>query len=244
MENTAKKYNFDFSNFTLETSLRAKNVWLKITGDKGLVVVIPKGFDSRRIPALIQKEKEWIKRQAERVHQQNLQYQWENSLPDKIHLQSVDEIWNVKYHKASFPEVRLYGDNAGTISLWGDVEDKRKCRLALFLWLKNKTQRRLVPILKRISQETGFSYNRVAIKGQKSIWASCSQKKNINLNFKLMMIPRRLVEYIFLHELCHTVVLNHSRRFWNLVAKWEPRYKEYNKELCSVWRSLPAWVHK
>lgn len=76
-----------------------------------------------------------------------------------------------------------------------------------------------------------FSIKQVRIKRQKSRWGSCSEKGNLNFNFKIVLLPSHLADYIIVHELCHLGEFNHSRNFWNLVSKTIPDYKERRKEL-------------
>jgi predicted metal-dependent hydrolase len=77
----------------------------------------------------------------------------------------------------------------------------------------------------------GYSYNNIRIKKQKTRWGSCSEKKNINFNIKIMFLPQELFDYIIVHELCHLGEFNHSRRFWNLVAKTQPNYIDLKNRL-------------
>ena len=77
----------------------------------------------------------------------------------------------------------------------------------------------LIDRLNYLSQKHGFRYNRVFIKNQKTRWGSCSGINNINLNINLVRLPVELIDYTILHELVHTHVKNHSRRFWNQLDK-------------------------
>jgi predicted metal-dependent hydrolase len=77
----------------------------------------------------------------------------------------------------------------------------------------------------------GFAYNRVSIKNLRSNWGSCSELSNLNFNYKLIHLPEPLAEYIVVHELCHLAELNHSARFWELVARSIPDHKERRKAL-------------
>lgn len=72
----------------------------------------------------------------------------------------------------------------------------------------------------------GFNYNKVIIKNQKTRWGSCSKKGNLNYNYKIALLPDKLVDYIIVHELCHLKEFNHSKKFWSLVEKGLPDYKE------------------
>jgi len=83
----------------------------------------------------------------------------------------------------------------------------------------------------QLNQRYKFAYNRIAIRNQRTVWGSCSQKRNLNFNYKLIFLPPRLADYVIVHELCHLQELNHSRKFWNLVGKTIPNYKELRKDL-------------
>ncbi len=84
------------------------------------------------------------------------------------------------------------------------------------------------------NQFYNFSYHRVAIRNQRRCWGSCTSKGNLNFSYKLLLLPPHLADYIILHELCHLGELNHSPRFWALVAERMPDYKEHMKELRQI----------
>ena len=77
----------------------------------------------------------------------------------------------------------------------------------------------------------GLKFNKINIKNQKTRWGSCSKKGNLNFNYKIALLPERVADYIIVHELCHLKEFNHSRKFWNLVAKMAPDYLEIKNEL-------------
>lgn len=77
----------------------------------------------------------------------------------------------------------------------------------------------------------GFQFGKVNVRDQKTRWGSCARNGNINFNYKILFLPERLRDYIIVHEICHLKEFNHSQRFWNLVSKTLPDYKELRKEL-------------
>ena len=77
----------------------------------------------------------------------------------------------------------------------------------------------------------GFSFNKIYIKNQKTRWGSCSNKQNINLNYKIVFLSQKHQDYIIVHEMCHLKEFNHSRKFWALVEKTLPYYLEIKKGL-------------
>ena len=81
----------------------------------------------------------------------------------------------------------------------------------------------------RLAKRIGFEYNGIRIKNQKTRWGSCSAKRNLNFNLRLMMAPVGAIDSVILHELCHLKYLNHSLPFWNLVATICPDYRYWQQ---------------
>lgn len=97
--------------------------------------------------------------------------------------------------------------------------------------LKQKTRAFVEEKLPHFNKHYQYSWNTVAIRGQKTRWGSCSKKGNLNFNYKIALLPENLADYIVVHELCHLGEFNHSVRFWNLVSQTIPDYKKRRGEL-------------
>ena len=80
----------------------------------------------------------------------------------------------------------------------------------------------------------GFTIGKIAIRDQRSRWGSCSRKGNLNFNYRIALLPPHLADYIVVHELCHLKEFNHSKQFWDLVARTVPDYLACRKALHSV----------
>lgn len=86
--------------------------------------------------------------------------------------------------------------------------------------------------LEELARLYQFSFDKVTIRNSKTRWGSCTSKKNISISLSLMHLPSHLVDYVLLHELCHTVEMNHGERFWLLMDKvTNGRAKAYRREL-------------
>ena len=97
----------------------------------------------------------------------------------------------------------------------------------------NKEEARKI-ILARVAELNkfyGFEYRKIAIRNQSTRWGSCSKNKNLNFNYQLMNVSPEERDYVIVHELCHLVQMNHSPKFWALVAKICPNYKELRHSL-------------
>lgn len=104
--------------------------------------------------------------------------------------------------------------------------------------IKKLAKKVLINFVENISKEIGISFNKLSIKDNVSNWGSCSSRKNINLNYKVIFLPRDLARYIVVHELCHIIHMNHSPNFWNLVEKFIPNYKLLKKILRNKYRNI------
>jgi hypothetical protein len=85
--------------------------------------------------------------------------------------------------------------------------------------LRSEANRTLPRLMLNLAKQHGFNINKITIKGNTSNWGSCSGKKNINLSYQILTLPEHLIHYILLHELCHTVEMNHSEHFWTLLDR-------------------------
>ena len=101
-----------------------------------------------------------------------------------------------------------------TLVMRGATNDVDACQTALKEWLTDKAEERLIPWLKRISDEIGLSYSSVSIRQQQSRWGGCSSRRLISLNAQLLFLPPELVIYVLVHERCHAKHLSHLPRFW------------------------------
>ena len=90
----------------------------------------------------------------------------------------------------------------------------------------------------RYAPGVGVSYGRITVRHQKTRWGSCSGKGNLNFNCLLMLAPETVRDYVVVHELCHLLEMNHTRRFWALVEKNMPDYMESRKWLRTQGKAL------
>ncbi|MFN6991559.1 MAG: M48 family metallopeptidase [Fervidobacterium sp.] len=105
-------------------------------------------------------------------------------------------------------------------------------------WLEKRAKEYLPKRVLELSKTTGLRFKKVIIKDVKSRWGSCSQEGVISLNWRLIKAPFSVIDYVIIHELAHTIEMNHSKTFWRIVEKHEPNWKLYrkwlrnNSELC------------
>lgn len=230
--------------YTIRVSDRARHTRLQLTASDQLIVVIPRRFDRKRVPALVEEHRDWIERARER-REKRLQRQPKQrpvEVPERIVLQALDEIWDVTLRSWERPEVLLEETAAGRLALTAPSGEVRVPVEVLHRWMIHKSKLGLAPMLHALASQHGFHVGKVIVRSQRTRWGSCSRKGTISLNFRLLVLPPDLVRYIMRHELAHLREMNHSPRFWALVESMEPAYRELRGRLRQVERQLPAWL--
>ncbi|MEA5476377.1 SprT family zinc-dependent metalloprotease [Pseudanabaena galeata UHCC 0370] len=239
--------NDDLPAYTVRVSDRAKSVRISLSVEAGLEVVIPADYDHHKVPELIQKKRDWIARNQLKLDQREafFQSQAPHELPDRINLRSLGEEWQIEYQQVSTKSrVIAIQEKKSELKLVvkGNITDIEACKFFLKQWLMQKAEKHLFSWLRKVSTHAKLPYRTTAVRSQKTLWGSCSGNRNISLNYKLLFLEANVVEYVLIHELCHTVHMNHSDKFWKLVSKFEPNYKILDKSLNQAWQIIPAWL--
>jgi predicted metal-dependent hydrolase len=232
------------SDYRILTSPRGRNVCLKISARDGLTVVIPLGFDLDRLPAILEKKRNWIETHLRRFTGFSEAVARAPLIPppDAIELPALGESWRIEYLPTNTRRIGVMMEQPGRLTVYGAVADHDTCRAVLKRWLRRRTREELVPWLALLAEQGGFTFDEVLVRGQKTRWASCSSKGTISLSYKLLFLERRSVRYVLLHELCHTVCMNHSLRFWTLLSRFEPACRAIRRRMRDDWKKVPAWV--
>jgi predicted metal-dependent hydrolase len=230
--------------YRLRVSPRARRVWLRVSPAEGLVVVVPKRFDVARIPGVLAREGAWIRRALARAERQRASVPspspWE--FPREITLPAIGMTWPVSCRPTDAPHVRVAPAAPTGLQVTGQVGDGEACRAALGRWLVRQARIHLLPRLEAVSRRLALRYTRAGVRLQRTRWASCSPDRAISLNGRLLLLPPPLVEYVFVHELCHTLVMNHSKKFWRMVERHCPDYRQLRRDLRAAGKRLPAWA--
>jgi predicted metal-dependent hydrolase len=230
--------------YTIRESARARHVSIKVSLNQEVEVVVPRGFDTRRVPDLLQKRRSWLWQTVLRLEQQTAglaPHHFEEK-PSQIEVRSRQETWQVLYRNTASNRLELTQPAPLTLVLRGDIDSTLACTDLLRQWLTRKARAEFAPWLRELSFDINLPFHRISIRGQKTRWASCSSQKDISLNYKLLFLPPELVHYVFVHELCHTIHMNHSHAFWSLVQEKQPDYEPYRHQIKDGWQYVPQWV--
>lgn len=251
--------------YKVRESKRAKHVSIKISVEGEVEVVVPPRFDRSRLPEILTKRQAWIEKTRARLgrDRSTTSEHWQVEKPDTIlfrwHSNELDdglngnplndddlETWSVGYERVpgdkTFCMPAASGEMTQRIVVRGNIDHLPACQAVLRKWLAYRAKKDLAPWLRQVGFDIGLPCRKISVRGQKTCWASCSTRKDISLNFKLLFLPRPLVHYVLVHELCHTVHMNHSKDFWALVGEKQPDYEWRRKAIKNAWRYVPRWV--
>ena len=227
-------------DYTVKAHPRAKHVKFKVSQRYGLEIVTPKRFNKNEIPELLEKHKTWITKQLVQLAQVK-ESPPDQTLPNEVSLLGINQVWKIDYIKMESKRLQLAERPDYSLVVYGKL-DRKLVINSLLNWTKRKALEYLALELDALCRVTNFTYENLTIRAQRGRWGSCTNKKSLSLNFKLLFLPRNLMQHVLLHELCHTIHMNHSERFWKLVAKFDTAWQEHEKLLKNSEHWIPSWV--
>ncbi len=228
--------------YTVRESARARRARLTVSARDGLVVVVPRRYPAAGIPCIVAGHRRWIERALARVSERrDAMAAGRDELPSRIEMPGIAETWEVAYVSTVAATVRAHA-TGDVVRLTGAVTDGDARRAALARFCRSRAEAALPKMLRTLSAEEGLPFAAVAVRAQKTRWGSCSARHNVSLNQQLVFLPRHLVRHVMLHELVHTLRLDHSPHFHSLLAAREPNELRLARELRHAWRHVPAWA--
>ena len=195
-----------------------KTLSLSINENSDLVVRAPHRVSDDEIQKFISEKSAWIDKK-----QRLIKARLKDNLNQYSSLQCL-------YLGSLYP-LKIDNSAVEPISFDGHVftianVNRETISLPLKSWYKKRFIEVALPRLSYFSDKHKLKVNQVRVKEQKTLWGSCSSKNNINLNYLLIMAPMKVIDYVIVHELVHTIHKNHSAKFWQKVATIMPNYKD------------------
>lgn len=222
--------------YKIKKHRKAKYVRLRTSKTDGLIITVPFRFNLQEIPEVLERHKAWISK-----HLLQLAEKRSDELPHQINLQAINQTWVIHY-MACNAKFEIFQRASREIVLLGKLPDAAVCKQKLIAWIKQQAHVHLVSQLQFISQLTQLNFENVIIRDQQTRWGSCSSQKSISLNYKLLFLPTSLMQHVLIHELCHTKHLNHSEKFWHLVASHDPNWQQHRRDLRRADQHIPGWI--
>jgi len=229
--------------FAIRYSDRARSARLRVGAREGLVVVVPTGLRRERVHQLVTSKRDWITaRLAEIEAIRHLIPQPIAARPHYFDLPALAETWRVEYREMRRMTVGAKSIQPGRIEVFGAIDDVGACHAALRRWLARHATAALPPWIALVAEQCGPTPAHISVKSQRTRWGSCARSGRISLNCKLLFLPRELVRYAMIHELCHLLEHNHSSRFWTHVRRMDNDADSHHGQMRDAWKFVPAWA--
>ena len=225
---------------SVRESRRARYLTLRLLPPHTLELVVPRGTRAVEVDAFVRENRGWIEAaRRELAERRPLRLE---GLPTTIDLRATAKRWSVEYRHDPHGPLRCRA-GASVLEVSTPDADRHGADNALRNWLLDEADYHLVPWLKREAQVVGRRPTKVQVRLQRTRWGSCSNSGTVSLNAALLFLEPAVVRYLLVHELCHLIALNHSRKFWSAVARYEPEYERLDRRLTKAWHEIPLWAH-
>ena len=225
-------YIKDIGEISLRKDKRFKRLSIRMAPTKGIWINLPNGVSEKEAIKFAFENKDWIltsKQKKEAKESQQTIFDCNTKFKTKYHELRITQV-NTKSYSS-----RL---NNGTLEVIYPLgmevvnEDLQEfIRKSIIETLRREAKYYLPKRLEYLAKNHGFKYTSLQIKNTKSRWGSCSHDNKINLSLHLMRLPEDLSDMVILHELCHTVIKNHSSQFWELLATHCPNLKQKKSQI-------------
>lgn len=216
---------------------RRKTIGIKITTEGEVIVTSPFNISEESIVSIVKKKEKWIKNKLQLLEQQasckdrnfksgeKLLYIGKE-LELEIHNLNRDKIIFLGEHNFNNNLVRIVDKKVIVYVNDNKHNTEDIIRDLIIKFYKIEAEKLLKERTLYYSKIIGVRPNKITIKDQKTIWGSCSSKKNINYSYRLIMAPNDIIDYVVVHELCHLIHMDHSKEYWRSVELILPDYTE------------------
>lgn len=206
----------DFGTIVFKRSKRAKRMNVKVFSER-LEVSLPYGFSENDGMQFVNNIREKLLKKQKTVSEKSV------LITESNPLETLTFVVHVK--KAERKDI-FSSLKSGVLTIeYPDFLDEKETKTQQYFWnsinyFLRKEAKRILPFRTyELARKNGFSFSEVKIQSAKTRWGSCNHKQIINLSFYLLLLPQHLIDYVILHELCHTKEMNHSPQFWNWMDK-------------------------
>jgi predicted metal-dependent hydrolase len=202
----------DDLDYTIRRSTRARRIRVSVDPHAGVEVVIPQRATKKEAQAAVAELRPWIDR---RLHEARAARQRLASPPGTVPFLGAH--LRLRYDEGRSRPHRK--DDVLHLPATGSHE-------ALERWYRAQARAEIAPRLAHATAVLGRPHTTLSIRNQRTRWGSCSATGAMSFNWRLMLAPEAVLDYVVWHEACHLLVMDHSRRFWALVERHLPAYRE------------------
>lgn len=206
--------------YTLYRMRRARRLTLRINDEAEVIVRAPLRVNLRETAEFVEKNSSWV---LTHLKAARLRLDTQRVLTDGALLPFLDNQLCLRLHdlreNTSRSSVKRLGEE---LHVHNACHERASLVVVLENWYRRQARIYMAERLSQIGSQLGLQAKCLTIRGQKTLWGSCTARGTISMNWRLMLAPARIVDYVLAHELCHLRHLNHSAKFWDLLKQIEP----------------------
>jgi hypothetical protein len=235
--NTANEHEYrDAGGFIAEIIRSSQRKTADIRVEQGVVsVIVPKTLSTERIDELLAKKRQWI-REKMLLHRETRPASTRRFVSGEA-IPYLGRNYRLKVVDGPFKAPKLDKGRL-VVSVPGGSNQPEMVRNAVIRWYRRRAEDKLSAKVERLAPSVGVTPDRVEVRAFRSRWGSCSPKGQVAFNWRIMMAPNRVVDYVVIHELCHLIQHDHSRAYWREVARVMPDYTQWRDWLRDVSHEL------
>ncbi|MDA9224706.1 M48 family metallopeptidase [Tateyamaria sp.] len=221
--------NFDFPIEIIRTD-RSKSASIEIEDDI-VKVVVPKNLSDQRIADLIRNRTTWI-RQKLKIHTETIRSKPKEYVNGEC-FTYLGRNYRLKCIRGTSGQVKLKHGYLN-VPVGADISESdlgRPVRQSLYQWYQTRALEKLKDKTKRYASILGVNPQSVDVKEYKARWGSCSSSGDVTYNWRIIIAPHQIVDYIVVHELCHLLEHNHGPKYWKHVQSVIPQYRNHKEWL-------------
>jgi len=205
---------------------RQKHIRIRVSFDGKINLSAPLHTSLREIDKALKQKEEWISSKLLETAGNIGRF----DPLERVHL--CGDMYTVHFFPDGMSLFRLSAETGKKeLQIFGPSPDRKRIELLIEKWLRQEAKKHLLPLALEISADLGIPYKRLFLRNQYTRWGSSSSIGNISLNWRAVMLPANTQRYLIIHELVHQLQLNHSPRFWRIVEKHCPGYRDHEKTL-------------
>jgi predicted metal-dependent hydrolase len=217
-------------DYRVRRSDRARHARIVVSHEGDVEVVVPRRMALRRVGPFVEEKRPWIERTLRRFEAARERAGMQ--LEDGGHVPYLGrrlELWVSVEPGRVRSRVRPIGDEVLDLAVGRPGE--AAIREALEPWYRRRARVEIAARLDAAVRRAGVSYERLSIRGQRTRWASCSSGGAMSFNWRLVLAPAEVLDYVVEHEVAHLEVMDHSPRFWRLLEERVPGWREHERWL-------------
>lgn len=207
-----------------------KSVEINISPPDQVIIRVPKKMTHKQIDDLIHRKSKWIIKKLDEIHSV-LEQKQEVNFIDGETIMYLGEKYKLSINENTHLKAIQIEIHKDYISINTPYIQQSEIKQAVIDWYKKQARKIVMERIEYYQQHIKIKPNYIRIKEQKKRWGSCSSKHNLNFNWKIIMAPIEVVDYLVVHEMSHLEYMNHSKMFWDKVQSILPDYKDRQKWL-------------